>query len=202
LGVDVRLRTEATAQLIKDLNPDAIVLATGSLPAKPSLAGVDQPNVVDCRDVLLDKVEVGQHVVVVGGEHHMQGLTCADFLASRGKEVQFINEELHPGMKAESGTVRTVLQRLYTNGVIITPSTALRAIEGDTVVTYNVLTGVERRISNIDTVVLCYGGVPDMSLYHSLKSSWSKELHQVGDCVSPRRVQEAIYDGASVGRLL
>jgi 2,4-dienoyl-CoA reductase-like NADH-dependent reductase (Old Yellow Enzyme family)/thioredoxin reductase len=202
LGVDVRLRTEATPQLIKELNPDAIVLATGSLPAKPSLAGVDQPNVVDCRDVLLDKVEVGQHVVVVAGEQHMQSLTCADFLASRGKEVQLINEELHPGMKAESGTVRTVLQRLYTNGVIISPSTALRAIEKDTVVTYNVLTGVERRIPNIDTVVLCYGGVPDMSLYHTLKSSWNKELHQVGDCVSPSRIQNATYYGARVGRLL
>jgi 2,4-dienoyl-CoA reductase-like NADH-dependent reductase (Old Yellow Enzyme family)/thioredoxin reductase len=202
LGVDVRLETEATHQLIEELNPDAIVLATGSFPAKPNIPGVDQPNVVECRDVLLDKAEVGQRVVVVAGEHHMQGISCAIFLANRGKEVELINEELHPGMKAEDGTVRTALQKLYDSGGKVTPSTALRAVEGNTAVIYNVLTGGERRIPDVDSVVLCYGGIPDNSLYRSLKGRWGKELYQVGDCVAPRRIQEAVYDGARVGRML
>jgi pyruvate/2-oxoglutarate dehydrogenase complex dihydrolipoamide dehydrogenase (E3) component len=132
----------------------------------------------------------------------MQGISCAIFLANRGKEVELINEELHPGTQAENGTVKTALQKLYDSGAKVTPSTALRAIERNTVVTYNVLTGAERRISDVDSVVLCYGGVPDNSLYRSLKGRWGKELHQVGDCVSPRRIQEAVYDGARVGRML
>ena len=202
LGVDVRLSTEATPELIEELNPDVIVLATGSLPAKPAIPGVDQPHVVECRDVLLDRVEVGQRVLVVAGEHHMQGISCAVFLGSRGKEVELINEELYPGMKAESGTVKTALQKLYDSGAKVTPSTALRAVDGHTVVVYNVLTGAERRISDVDSVVLCYGGVPDNSLYRSLKGRWGKELYQVGDCVAPRRIQEAVYDGARIGRML
>jgi len=202
LGVDVRLETEATPELIEELGPDVVILATGSLPARPNIPGVEQPNVVECRDVLLDRAELGQRVIVVAGEHHMQGISCAIFLANRGKEVELINEELHPGMKAEDGTVRTALQKFYDSGGKVTPSTALRAIEGNTAVIYNVLTGDEQRISDVDSVVLCYGGVPDNSLYRSLKERWGKELYQVGDCVSPRRIQEAVYDGARVGRML
>ncbi len=45
---------------------DAIVLATGVLPRRPSLAGSDLPHVLTYVDVLLDDAAVGERVAIVG----------------------------------------------------------------------------------------------------------------------------------------
>jgi hypothetical protein len=39
----------------------------------------------------------------------------------------------------------------------------------------------------------------DDTLYHALKGKVS-ELHRIGDCVQPRLVIEAIWEGFTVGR--
>ena len=39
----------------------------------------------------------------------------------------------------------------------------------------------------------------DDALYHALKGK-VPELHRIGDCVQPRRVMEAIWEGFTVGR--
>lgn len=39
----------------------------------------------------------------------------------------------------------------------------------------------------------------DGALYHALKRK-VPELHQIGDCVQPRLVTEAIWEGFTVGR--
>ncbi|MFI0353218.1 FAD-dependent oxidoreductase [Actinomadura sp. 9N407] len=44
-GVDVRLKTEATAATIKALAPDAVVVATGAVRGRPNVAGGDLPHV-------------------------------------------------------------------------------------------------------------------------------------------------------------
>ena len=44
-SIDLRLGTEASAELLFDLKPDAIVVATGARVATPDIPGSDQPNV-------------------------------------------------------------------------------------------------------------------------------------------------------------
>ena len=50
LNVEVHLGTEVTAEMVKEKNPDAVVVATGSLPEKPFLPGSDMENVVEVRE--------------------------------------------------------------------------------------------------------------------------------------------------------
>ena len=45
LGVDVRLKTEASVASIRALNPDAVVVATGAVRERPSVPGGDLPHV-------------------------------------------------------------------------------------------------------------------------------------------------------------
>ncbi len=45
LGVDVRLNTEATPELVRALGPDEIVLATGAVRRRPEVPGGDLPHV-------------------------------------------------------------------------------------------------------------------------------------------------------------
>lgn len=51
LGVDVRLETEVDAALIRELAPDAVLVAAGARRAKPDWPGVDQDHVFDGDDL-------------------------------------------------------------------------------------------------------------------------------------------------------
>ncbi len=202
LGVDVRLGTEATVETIQREAPDEVVVATGSQPAEPGLSTAGVP-VVDPRAVLSEDVEVkpSQRAVVLAGEHHMQALTTADFLADKGCQVQVLTEALYAGALLEANLVELLYRRLLNKGVVITPLTTVKLIDGRTVVTENVLTKQEGTIAEVDLVVAAYGGAADDALYHSLKGQ-AGGLHLIGDALAPRRLMDAILDGARAGRSL
>ncbi|NIR25518.1 MAG: FAD-dependent oxidoreductase, partial [candidate division Zixibacteria bacterium] len=70
LGIKVVLGTEATVEMIRDENPDAVIIATGSTATFLNVAGGDSDIVVSVRDMLQEKVPVGDNVVVFTDEHH------------------------------------------------------------------------------------------------------------------------------------
>lgn len=201
LGVDVRLNTAATPQMVLDLKPDAVVVATGSVPRQLEVPGAGQENVVQARDVLAGRVPVGQRVVVVSEDDGMETPSVADFLAAQGKQVEILHKWLMMGERIERYTRGIVYYWLYKNGVVISPSTRVRAIEGSTVIAFNAHTGEERRIDHVDTVVASLGGRPDDQIYSALKGRVT-EVYLVGAAFAPRRLWEATQHGANVGKLL
>ena len=202
LGVEVHLKTEATAEAIQRGEPDEVVIATGSQPAMPDLssAGVQ---LVDPRAVLSGEVQLeeSQRVVVLAGEHHIQALSTADYLADKGCQVQVLTEALYAGSQLETNQVELLYRRLLSKGVVITPLSAVKLIDGRTVVTENVATKQEATIEEVDLVVAAYGGSADDSLYHKLKGRVNG-LTLIGDALAPRRLMDAILDGARAGRRL
>ena len=64
LGVDVRLQTEATPELLADF--DEVVIATGVEPRIPAIEGIDHAKVVSYADVLAGRVVPGAKVAVIG----------------------------------------------------------------------------------------------------------------------------------------
>jgi len=90
LDVKVHLGTTVTKEMVKEKNCDAVVIATGSLPTIPASLATEGSNVVNTRDVLQETVEVGNDVVIVDYQYHMQALSVADFLADRGVKVEIL----------------------------------------------------------------------------------------------------------------
>ncbi len=199
LGVDVRLNTTATPELVLGLDPEAVVLATGSVPRTQEIPGADQPNVVQGWDVLAGTAQVGQRVVIVSEDDGMETPSIADFLATQGKQVEILHKWLMIGSRIDRYTIGIVLYWLYKNGVVVSPSMRARAIQSGTVIAYNAHTGEERRIESVDTVVLSLGSRPDSHLYSTLKGK-VKELYLVGSAFAPRRLADATQHGAEVGR--
>ncbi len=204
--VDVHLNTEATAETIEKEAPDAVIIATGSRPLMPGLSAADVP-VVDVRAVLSGEADTrpGQRVVVQAGDHHIQGLSAADFLADRGCNVHVLTEALYAGAQLETGTLEVLYQRLLTKGVSITPLTTIKLVDGRTVVTENTISKEEDRIQGVDMIVAAYGGEAVDSLYREAKrdrdpSRDTPALYLIGDAAAPRRLMDAILDGARVGR--
>jgi mycofactocin system FadH/OYE family oxidoreductase 2 len=201
LGVEVFLETTVTAEMVKENKPDAVVIATGSVPSRSPVPGGDRANVVWVRDVLRGEAAVGENVVVIAAEHHEQSLGVANFLANKGKRVELITHCLHAGIDLDSGTMGFMYGQLLNKGGAITPLTRVKEIEEHAVVTLNVLTGVERRIEGVDTVVFAAIGEADDTLYRTLKGE-VKEIYAAGQCLSPRLLPDSIWDGTCVGRWL
>jgi len=201
LGVECRLRVEATLDTVLAEAPDAVVIATGSRPHVPPLPGLDGKHVVTDRDVLLERVEVGERVVVVDDVHTQQALATAEFLLARGRHVEVVSRLFYPGQDAGITSIVPLYTRLFGQGVVLTPHTDLVAVEGSTVVVSNVYTGEPRRIEGVDTVVLSMGARSMDALYRALKGR-VPAVHAVGDCVAPRGVHHAILEGTRVARAL
>jgi len=203
LGVDVHLDTSITSDMVLRQGNDVVVVAVGALHSIPEIPGTEScdVNVVEMRQVLREEVEIGQNIIIADYENHIYGLDVADFLANKGKKVELLNESVFVGGMVDYHTIHAAYTRVLSKEVIITPLTAIKEINGNKVISYNLLTNAEREIEGVDTVVVCTDGVGNNSLYHSLKGK-VKELYRVGQCVSPRRMLDSIFDGARVGKAL
>jgi len=201
LSVDCRLRAEATADMVLAESPDVVIIATGSHPYVPALPGLDGKHVVTDRDVLLDRAEVGDRVVVVDDVHTQQGLSTAECLLERGRRVEVVSRLFYPGQDIGITSIVPLYRRLFAKGVTLTPHTDLVAVEGSTVVVANTYTGSPRRIEGVHTVVLSMGSRSTDVLYRALKGR-VRALHAVGDCVAPRGIHPALLEGARVGRAI
>ncbi|MDO8491777.1 MAG: FAD-dependent oxidoreductase [Dehalococcoidia bacterium] len=197
LGIEVHLGAEMGAEDIVKLAPDALVMATGSAPIIPDALGVERA--VEARDVLSGKAETGQNVVVIAGEHHIQALSVADFLAGQGKRVYLVCEEYYSGMHLDHLTRHAIYQRLYRQGVVFIPNSAVKEIKDNAVVIVNVMTREAHILENIDTAVYACGGRENNALYHDLQGK-VKEIYAAGDCSGVKKLIDAIRSGAIVGR--
>jgi N,N-dimethylglycine/sarcosine dehydrogenase len=200
-GVDCRLRVEATEDGVRAESPDVVIIATGSHPHVPALPGLDGKHVVTDRDVLLDRVETGERVLVVDDVHTQQGLSTAEYLLERGRRVEVISRLFYPGQDVGITSILPLYSRLFAMGITLTPHTDLAAVEGSSVVVANAYTGEARRIEGVDTVVLSMGSRSTDALYRALRGR-VPAIHAIGDCVAPRGVHHAILEGARVGRAI
>jgi mycofactocin system FadH/OYE family oxidoreductase 2 len=201
LPVDCRLNVDATASIVLAESPDAVIVATGSHPYVPPLPGLDGKHVVTDRDVLLDRVPLGERVLLVDDVHTQQGLSTAECLLDRGCQVEVISRLFYPGQDIGVTSIQPLYARLFAKAVTLTPHTDLVAVEGSTVVVANAYTGQPRRIEGVDTVVLSMGSRSTDALYRALRGR-VPALHAIGDCVAPRGVHHAILEGTRVARAI
>jgi NADPH-dependent 2,4-dienoyl-CoA reductase/sulfur reductase-like enzyme len=203
-GVTVRLEVEATPEMILQADPDTVIIATGSRPKPHPVGGADGPGVCNVWEVLEQKVEVGEKVCLIDYDGHHRATATAEYLATQGKQVHIICSSLFIG--AELGPTQDLYltrQRLLKKGVSFTPDIAVMEVAGEagakTIKGFNVYSNEWDEWGGYDTVVLAMGQAVDDELYFALKGK-VKELHRIGDCVAPRKVDMAIWEGHKVGR--
>jgi len=208
-GVKFVLGTEVTPQLVSEVNPDAVIVATGSSPIRDGfqgytrspIPGADQDNVTVVEDIMEGKVEVGDHVVIYDTEAHSKAPGIAEYLADRGKKVEILTRNFHTGLALPPRIMALSVGRLANKGVKTSANTDLKSIEGNSVVAVYLFTREERTIENVDTVILITGNKSDSDLYFALKGK-VRELYRVGDCEAPSRADQAIHQGYDIGRML
>ncbi len=199
LGVEVKLETEVTPELVERENPDEVFIATGSNPIIPDIPGIERPNVATCIDLLLGKKEAGGSVLVVGGG--LVGCEIALWLAKQGKKVtvvEMLPEVMTAGLPVPHENRIMLLDLLAVNNVEIIANAVMQEVTVDGVI----ITGktFKRRAIKADTVALAVGLKADDKLYNSLRREVT-HLHALGDCREPGNIMGAIWDSYEVARV-
>jgi mycofactocin system FadH/OYE family oxidoreductase 2 len=201
-GVKVRLGTEVTPSLVEAESPDVVVVATGSLPAGRAIPGDAPGKVVEARQVLRGEAKVGQKVLVIDEQGAHKAASVAELLADQGKEVELITADIFVSRElAASQDLIPWYQRAFSKGIKLTPRTIVRKVDVSRVEVADSLSGESQYREEVDTVVLAMYDEPAQELYFALKDR-VPELYRIGDCVAPRRISQAIFEGNRLGREL
>ena len=196
-GVRCHLNHEVTIDDVKTLDPDVVVLATGSLPAMPAVQGVEKDIVLTYEDVLNGNTIPNNRVVVVGGGP--TGLELALFLTEQNCSVTVIEILPKIGSGMEAITKKVILSQLRKANAAMLTDTRLVRIEDNGVVVVNQDKG--EKFIEAGKVVIAIGTRPDTRLYNEIKPLGYK-IYQIGDCLEPRSAKDAIYDSAVLGRAI
>jgi 2,4-dienoyl-CoA reductase-like NADH-dependent reductase (Old Yellow Enzyme family) len=211
-GVDIRLRTDATAESVLALNPDAVIVATGGHATKYGrsayhpmpVPGSEQDWVYDHVEALrlaLDTPDsLGSRIVLLEVVGHVQAVGLAELLASQGREATVVCP-LPLLMAADGETQAAVLPRAIQAGAVWRPNTAMISIGNHEVTVIDVLSHAVETITGVDSVVIRTHGLPNNELYYALETR-VPEVVSIGDAVAVRPVDRAVYDGHVAARAL
>ena len=180
-GAEILLNTEVTEDLIEKENPDAIIVATGSVYVQPPIPGIE--NALSVRSVDAHEVETGENVVVCGGG--ITGLECALALAKEGKSVTVVDQLKREDFIMEMPIFNKadLLDQLENLNVALIGGQRIQAVK-DGVETVDTVTG-EKHFYPADSVVNALGVKPDDSLGKALLAKYgSADVILVGDCTA------------------
>jgi len=200
-GVEIQLNTEVTTELVEQEKPDAVIAALGSEAGQCYLPGTDQPHVITFYEALGGR-ETGDHVLILDEIGFHQATSTAEFLSYLGKQVTIITAGLYVGPDLmPTMDLPLWYRRALDQGIELITDSIIRSINENSVTIFNHYSGKETILKEIDTVVLVTQPAAREDLYHELKGKVS-ELYRIGDCLAPRRVEHAIFDGFRVGRTI
>jgi 2,4-dienoyl-CoA reductase-like NADH-dependent reductase (Old Yellow Enzyme family) len=174
LGVDRRLGTAASAEMILGERPDIIVLATGGSSNTGQVQGwgFDDGLAVSSWDILSGRVEPGKNVLVYDSMSTHSGAGVADYLATRGSTVEIVTPDVKIADDVGGTTFPIFYRRLYALDVVMTPNYWLDRVyrEGNKLIAVirNEYTEAQEERA-VDQVVIENGILPNDGLYWDLK---------------------------------
>lgn len=131
-GVRLVLNQEVTRDLIDEIRPDEVFIATGAEPVVPPIPGYDQPHVFTANDILQGKTDLKGRIVVIGGG--LVGAETAEHIAVHNHKTTII--EMRPEIAADmvAAPKHFLLESLKKNEVDVYVNTKVLEIKKQTVI--------------------------------------------------------------------
>lgn len=200
LGVEVKLCMEATAENIAEMNPDAVLVATGSKSIIPrSIPGIDGKNVYTIEEVLTGKAGLKDKKILIVGAG-VTGLETAEYLCHEGNTVVLADMLEKVAPNANHTNVADVCGRLKKYGAQFMMAHALKEIR-ETGVVLERLSDKEAVTVDADAVVLSLGFRPDNGLVEELKAK-GIPAQAIGNAIKDGTIAPAARSGYEAARAL
>ncbi|MCY3770347.1 MAG: FAD-dependent oxidoreductase [Gammaproteobacteria bacterium] len=193
-GVNVVLQSRVTPETIRDVRADSVILATGARPFVPDIEGLHSAHAVTAWDILTGSARAGATVVIADWRSDWVGLGIAEKLAAAGSVVELVTNSSMAGEALQAYTRNHFVRRIKKLGVRISTHARLYGIDGSTVFFQDTLTDDPVVIEGIETVVLSLGHVSVDPLSERIENR-GMAIYSIGDCVTPRTAEEAVYEG-------
>lgn len=184
-GVNILLNKEVTPEVVKEFDPDALVVAIGSEELVPPIKGIDKENVIMAIDAELHPEKLGKKVVIMGGG--LVGAEGAIGFEHEGKECTIIE------MKS---TIAEEVNSFYRGGLMpeversakCLVNTKVIEITDDGVICQN---EKEKFLVAADSVVCALGFKSPYTKVDNL-ADLVDESYIIGDCNKVGKIYEAI----------
>ena len=197
-GVEIRLSTPITKELIEKEAPQDVIIAIGAAPMKLSIPGADLPHVLNSHEVLEGNASVKGKVVIIGGG--LVGLEVGEYVEGIADEITVV--EMLDEVGKDLGQLRkiTVMESIYSAGIKTVTNAKCTEILKDAVV-------VEKDGATVnipcDYVVVAIGArarkFDEITFYcaeHGIT------CHVIGDAVRARRALNATSEAAEIARMI
>jgi len=194
LGVKVELRSLADLQAIAARNVEVVIMATGAKPLIPKFDRVGKGNLFSFAEALSNPSKIGKNVVILGGG--MVGCETAEFLAQRGRSVTIIEMLKDVALDVNPFVRKVLLSRLRELKISLVANTKVIQMGEDHLIA---VTNGEERTFRGDSFVIAMGLEAD----RAGNASWGKKFSgyfEIGDCLKPRKLIEAIHEGFAIGQ--
>ncbi|MBP1040328.1 FAD-dependent oxidoreductase [Vagococcus sp. BWB3-3] len=200
LDVEIHLEEKATVDTLAKINPDAVILASGSTSITPPIQGVDEPIVYSSIEALNNPEKIGENVLIIGGglvgceialeySRENKNVTIVEnlpeILLSKGAPVPYPNKLMLSDLLLESQVA------IWTNHQL----TNITADGG--FVSHN--ESKEATFIKADSIILAVGFTSNVEIASQL-TSVPYDIYQIGDERNVSTIQSAIWDAYEVAR--
>lgn len=197
-GVDIRTNQEVTEEFIKEMKPDAVIVATGAKTLILPIEGIDNPNIIHGSDLLDGKRTAGKKVLVVGGG--MVGCEIAAFLGEQQHDVSIIEFRDRMGADMISEHRKFVMKDFDEYGVNEIGNAKVCKFYEDGV-EYETPEGERKEERGYDSVVLSMG-FRNYNPFAEKMEELGCECYVIGDAIRARRALDATREAYDVAMKL
>ena len=202
-GVEVHLNTKVTPEIAAEEDPDAVVVATGAQPIVPPFPGLKETRWMTAYDLLDGRAQVSTPTAFIVGAG-TTGLETAEYLAEHGIQCTVVKRRPEVGKRLDPLARALLLRRLESHNVEVRTGVEVVRFETDEQGQTTVVArpwphqeGAPELRFPAETVIIGMGLRADPSLAEALDRP---DVYTIGDCVEPREVLDAVYEGFEVGR--
>ncbi|HNX27915.1 MAG TPA: FAD-dependent oxidoreductase [Syntrophomonadaceae bacterium] len=189
-NINIKLNTAWQNEMVEELHPDILVIATGSRPAIPAINGIETAESKGLADVLSGKVKIkNKKVLIIGGGS--SGCEAAEFLAPEN-DVTIVEQTGMLAWGLENMNRLSLMARLKGLGIKTKKGYIVKNIEGKTAQLLKISDGVEEQVT-ADTIIFTCGNKSNLLPIDNIQKL--KKIYIIGDAKKPRGIMEAIYEG-------
>ena len=191
----VKTHCEATPVMVKEMNPDAIIIAVGANETVPPIKGIDKELVILGTQAIEIEDQLKGHIVVLGGGTVGAEIALEQSLIHRNNVsiIEMGNELATQGNMLYKIGLRQTMEKCESLPTYL--NTQCIEVKDNSVVIKN-KDGIVKEIP-ADKVIVCTG----MKSLNTLAESFygiTPNVTMIGDCVKPRKIMEAVFEGHSI----